>query len=237
LKCQLCANDGKLCNSHIVPEFLYRWLYNDQRKLMGISGQGNKGWKPLQKGLREYLLCATCEQHINDKYEKPFLKQWTIDSPLPDRIEQDSAHSGSYDYPTFKLFHLSILFRASVSTLPTFAEVKLGKHEQRIREMLISQDPGKDWEYPVLGFAVLNGRGEVERRFISRPIAGRYEGQLAYGQIYGGAMWWILVSSHRNELFCQAGLQPSGRMIFVAEPWSEIGVLQDASRALNRAHL
>jgi len=216
---------------------LYRDLYNDDHKLMGISGQGRKGWKPLQKGIREYLLCGGCEQHLNDEYEKPFLKQWTVDSPLPDRIEKDAAHTGSYDYRTFKLFHLSILFRESVSALPTFAEVRLGKHEQRIREMLISDDPGQGWEYPVLGFAVLNKRGEVERRFISRPISGRYDGHLAYGQIYGGAMWWISVSSHRNELFCRAGLQPTGRMMFVAEPWNEIGVLQDASRALNRAHL
>ena len=203
---------------------------------MAISGQGNKGWKPLQKGIREHLLCARCEQHLNDKYEKPFLKQWTVDSPLPDRIAKDAAYTGFYDYPTFKLFHLSVFFRASVSTLPTFAEVKLGKHEQRIREMLILQDPGGNSEYPILGFAILNKRGEVERRYISRPISGRFQGHLTYGQIYGGAMWWISISSHRNELFCRAGLQPTGRMMFVAEHWNEIGVLLDASRALNRAH-
>ncbi len=62
-----------------------------------------------------------------------------------------------YDYATFKLFHLSVLFRASVSSLSTFQEVNLGAlHEERIRQMLLNEDPGKDWEYPILGFAVLN---------------------------------------------------------------------------------
>lgn len=237
MKCRLCQNDRKLCDSHIVPEFLYGDLYNAQHKLMGITGKGNKGWKPLQKGIREYLFCSACEQHLNEKYEKPFLKQWTIDSPLPGHIKQDSTYSAVYDYQTFKLFHLSILFRSSVSFLPTFQEVNLGRHEERIRNMLIIEDPGQEWEYPILAFAVLNGRGKVEKRLISRPICGRHEGHRAYGQIYGGAMWWILVSSHRNDLFCRVGLQPSGKLTMVAEPWNEIGVVQDASTALKRAQL
>jgi len=128
-KCRLCLNDRVLCNSHIVPEFLYGDLYNDQHKLMGITGQGNKGWMPLQKGIREYLFCSDCEQHLNEKYEKPFLRQWTIDHPLPDRMQQDSIHSAVYDYRSFKLFHLSILFRSSISSLPTFQSVNLGIHE------------------------------------------------------------------------------------------------------------
>jgi hypothetical protein len=204
---------------------------------MGINGLGNKGWKPLQKGTREHLLCFDCEQHLNDKYEKPFLKQWTVDSPLPDRIAQDAAYTAVFDYPKFKLFHLSILFRASVSSLPTFREVNLAVHEGRVRRMLLTEDPGKEWEYPILAFAVLNSGGEVEGRLISRPIAGRYEGHIVYGQIYGGAMWWTSVSSHRNDLFCRAGLQPSGQITLIAEPWNEIGVVQDASKALNRANL
>jgi len=201
---------------------------------MGITGRGNKGWKPLQIGRREHLLCFDCEQHLNDKYEKPFQKQWTIDSPLPDHITQGLAHSAVYDYSTFKLFHLSVLFRSSISSLPTFKEVNLGAHEERIRQMLLSVDPGQDWEYPILAFAVLNGHGEVERRLISCPISGRYDNHIVYGQIYGGGMWWISVSSHRNHVFCETGLQPSGHITMIAVPWSEIGVIQDASEALKR---
>lgn len=237
MQCRLCLNDRKLCDSHIVPEFLYGDLYDDNHKMMGINGLGNRGWKTLQKGIREQLLCIDCEQRLNDKYEKPFRKQWLEDLPLPDRIARDAAHTVIYDYRSFKLFHLSILFRASVSSLPTFQDVNLGVHEERIRKMLISESPGQDWEYPILACAVLNGRGEVEKRLISRPISGRHEGHMAYGQIYGGAMWWILVSSHRNGLFCRAGLQPSGQITMIAEPWNEIGVVQDASSALRRAHI
>lgn len=204
---------------------------------MRIDGLRKRGWKTLQKGTREPLLCIDCEQHLNDKYEKPFHKQWLVDLPLPNRIVENAAHTVVYDYLTFKLFHLSIFFRASVSSLPTFREVNLGVHEERIRKMLVSESSGQVWEYPILAFAVLNGHGEVEKRLISCPISGRHEGHIAYGQIYGGAMWWMLASSHPNDPFCHAGLQPSGQMTMIAVPWNEIGVVQDASVMLKRKHL
>ncbi len=49
MKCCLCHNEETLCNSHIVPEFLYRDLYDGNHNMMGINGLGNKGWKELQK--------------------------------------------------------------------------------------------------------------------------------------------------------------------------------------------
>ncbi|MBI3755811.1 MAG: hypothetical protein HY265_06605 [Deltaproteobacteria bacterium] len=187
-------------------------------------------------GIREYLLCSECEKYLNANYEKPFLKQWTVDSPLPDSMAQDAVHSVAYDYPMFKLFHLSILFRSSVSALPIFRKVNLRAHEERIRLMLISKDPGKDWEYPIFGRVVLHG-GKVERRLITAPIAGRYEGHVVYEQMYGGVVWHILVSSHRNDSFCQAGLQPTGHITLFAVPWNEVWGVQDASIALKRADL
>jgi hypothetical protein len=199
---------------------------------MGITGLGSKKWKPLQKGLREQLFCSDCEQLLNDKYEKTFLKQWTVDSPLPNHMSADSKHSAKYDYPTFKLFHLSILFRSSVSSLPTFQQIDLGPHEDRIRKMLISGEPGHDWEYPILAFIILNKNGEIERRLITRPYSFRDEGHRTFRQIYGGALWWISVSSHRNHKFCQYGLQPTGEIEMTAEPLNEILEVKIASYAL-----
>jgi hypothetical protein len=201
---------------------------------MAISGTGNKGWKPLNKGLWESLLCRDCEAYINSEFEQPFQKQWVAPFSLPEFMDRESVHSAIFDYKIFKLFHLSILFRCSVSSLPTFREVRLGKHEEKIRQMLLAKDAGLQSEYPILAFAVLNAKSEVEKRLITQPIVARYDGHVVYGQIYAGAMWWISVTSHRNEIFCSAGLQSSGRMTFVAEPMSEIGIIQDASVLLNR---
>jgi hypothetical protein len=84
--CQLCLKDLELRNSHIIPEFLHKKLYNNKGHLAAINGQGNKGYKPLQQGLREYLFCECCEQHFNEYCEKPFQTQWinANPNPLPD---------------------------------------------------------------------------------------------------------------------------------------------------------
>jgi hypothetical protein len=200
---------------------------------MAITGRGSQGWKPLNKGIWEFLLCGDCEQHLNREFEQPFQNQWARDDALPKRMTKDDVHMATFDYSSFKLFHLSILFRASVSSNPMFRAVRLGVHEDRVRKMLLAQDAGYEWEYSILAFAVINSHNQVERRVITRPIAARYDGHRVYGQIYGGAMWWISASSHPNLTFCQGGLRQSGEMTFLAEPWDAIGVMQDASLALN----
>ena len=83
-RCRLCQRENELRNSHIVPEFLYGELYNSKGHMMGINGQGSKGWAPLQKGIREHLFCEACEQHFNEQYEKPFHKSWVQNCPLPE---------------------------------------------------------------------------------------------------------------------------------------------------------
>ena len=112
---------------------------------MGIHGRGNRGWKSLQKGLRDPLFCEQCEQHFNTYCEQPFYKQWIDAAPLPDPWPAgDRIHWITVDYSSFKLFHLSVLFRASVSQKPTFAAVSLGPHhEEKVRQLILKQDPGK----------------------------------------------------------------------------------------------
>lgn len=238
MECLLCGEDRILCNSHIVPEFLYKHLYNDARKLMAISGQGNKGWKPLQKGVRDHLLCTDCECRINDNYEKPFLEQWETTSPLPLEIELDQVYTGNYDYTTFKLFHLSVLFRASISSLPSFRATCLGqKHEQCIRDMLLNKDPGKHAEYPIIGFIVVNNQGKREQRFISVPFPSRYENHQIYGQVYGGVVWWVSVSSYKNANFQQIGLQENGAMSFYTETIDKIVQAKVAGMLLRKENL
>ena len=119
---------------------------------MGISGQGGRGWKPLQKGIRERLFCESCEQHFNEYFEKPFREQWVIAQPLPNPWTDESVHWVNVDYSSFKLFHLSVLFRAGVSTLPTYREVSLGKHQEKLRHLLLNRDPGEFWQYLVFRF-------------------------------------------------------------------------------------
>ena len=234
-KCRLCGEEKLLRNSHIIPEFLYANLYNEKGHMMGINGKGNKGWRPLQQGLREHLFCETCEQHFNESCEKPFRAQWIVDNPLPSPWHVAEPHIVTVDYASFKLFHLSVLFRAGICTLPTFSETKLGPHEDRLRDMLLRRDPGPYWQYAVFGLVVLHNRTRAVLPIISQSQECRIEGQRCFAAIYGGAQWWVGVSSHRNAVVESISLRPDGQLPLWSINWNDLGVMKAASTLLRRA--
>lgn len=230
--CQLCQLDRELRKSHIVPESLHADLYNDKHQLMAITGRGAYGRKLLQNGIREPLFCEACEQHFNEYCEKPFLKQWVIAKPLPDTWATNDVHWVTVEYDSFKLFHLSVLFRAEVSTLPAFSKVSLGPHREKLRKLLLTRDPGEVWQYPIFAYAVVHHETRRLISAVSQAQCSSFAGQRCYGFMYGGAEWWICVSSHRNAEFQAAGLQPNGEMPFYAVPWNELSIMQAAASAL-----
>ena len=233
--CRLCKTESVLRNSHIVPEFLYETLYNDKHQVVGINGVGPRGRELLQKGIREPLLCEQCEQFINEYCEKPFRSQWLETSPLPTTWGIDDIHWGNFDYRSFKLFHLSVLFRASVSSLPTYEAVSLGPHEERIRMMIRARDPGPAWQYPSFGHAVVHHSTRALVQFVSAPEELSFNGHRSYEIIFGGVNWCYSVSSHRNLDFEKIGLQADGRMSFRAVPWNEMEIVKDAAEILRSA--
>ncbi|MDY6990181.1 MAG: hypothetical protein SWQ30_19235 [Thermodesulfobacteriota bacterium] len=238
--CKLCGNDRELRNSHIVPEFLYSKLYNSKNQLLGIHGRGRHGSQFLQKGIREHLFCESCEQHFNEYCEKPFKKQWVDALPLPDPWVSTGIHWIKVDYSSFKLFHLSVLFRAGVSSLPTFQVVSLGPHEERLRKLIATGNPGEYWQYPILGYAVIHQKTRelihvVSKAVLSQPKKGSFGGRHYYGMMYGGVMWRFYVASHRNPRFEKMALQPDGSMPFTGVPWNEIYAVQQARDALKGA--
>ena len=64
MTCALCLQERPLRRSHIVPEFMHGQMYDAKHRFFGISSIASKPNKLFQKGLREELLCAGCEQHI-----------------------------------------------------------------------------------------------------------------------------------------------------------------------------
>ncbi|MCA9233611.1 MAG: hypothetical protein KDA57_23425, partial [Planctomycetales bacterium] len=68
LTCQLCGGPGPLCDSHVIPEFVYTDLYDEKHTFHVVSTLSTPTKKFEQKGIREKLLCAKCEGQLS-KYE------------------------------------------------------------------------------------------------------------------------------------------------------------------------
>ena len=80
----------------------------------------------------------SCGKTFRDGRQSPKLGNWL------------RTDAGKYNYSLLKLFALSVLWRASVSTRKEFEHVRLGPHESRILSMLKSGDAGDADSYGVI---------------------------------------------------------------------------------------
>lgn len=191
--CALCHRQAKLCRSHIIPEWLYRPLYDEKHRLQVLSIAPEQRNQFKQKGLNEPLLCEACEQKISlwESYAHDvFLKgvPGMQHEVFPGQTGTGIRIRG-LDYKKIKLFELSILWRCSVSTLPFFGRVNLGpKHDEQLRVRLLHEDPGPPNEYAVLmfGLKVGDGAGSPVLHAISEPRAQRKDGRRIYSLMFGG---------------------------------------------------
>ena len=54
-----------------------------------------------------------------------------------------------YGYKQLKLFFLSILWRASISSQTFYSKIQIGPHENIIKKMIADADPGEPFDYAV----------------------------------------------------------------------------------------
>lgn len=113
--CALCHKSEKLNNLHIIPEFFYKHLYDEEHRFSAIPLSKEQREYYLQKGLRDSLFCAECETLIS-KYENYVSKVFYGGTEIKVKNDNPIQLSG-ISYEKFKIFQLSILFRASVSNL------------------------------------------------------------------------------------------------------------------------
>ncbi|MEQ6340920.1 MAG: hypothetical protein M3A44_04520 [Gammaproteobacteria bacterium] len=181
-------------NSHIIPEFLYKSLYDDKHRFHALSGIPEQSNSLAQKGVHEPLLCGECEGLFSgwERYASLALKGGV---ELSHRREGSRVYVGGLDYAKFRLLQLSVLWRAGVSSLPFFENVGLGKHAEILRQLLLRGDPGRPFHYGCLMFGI-KVEDEAFTQIIMPPKRLNLAGHIAYRFVFGGFVWFFLVSSH-----------------------------------------
>jgi len=105
MACKLCNNESKLMNSHIIPEFIYKPLYDEKHRFHVLSTYKKVGKLKEQKGIRENMLCSECEQHIS-RYESYARKVLFGGVPIVVQNDGPGIIVSEIDYKLFKLFIL-----------------------------------------------------------------------------------------------------------------------------------
>jgi hypothetical protein len=197
LACKLCDEQGELCRSHIIPEFLYRPLYNHKHRCTGIVESGNKVKDVIQKGIRERMLCKQCEGRFSEleRYAATVIRNL----PSMTSLQPGAICNIVVDYKKFKLFQLSLIWRCGVAKHQTYSSVSLGeKHESKIRNMLLNGHPGSALDYPVL-YIRPRGRGSFEQ-YMLPPSRERKLNHVAYNFFMAGMYWIFFISSHTDQI-------------------------------------
>jgi len=145
--CRLCLKNDFLCESHIIPEFFYKNmdLYDDKHRYSVISNNHDIRPRFKQKGVRERLLCKTCETKLS-KLERYCSMVFFGGEPL-EIMKCQRGLELKVDYTKYKLFQLSILWKIGISTLEEFSTLEIGDHEDVIRKMILDEKPGNTSSY------------------------------------------------------------------------------------------
>lgn len=214
MNCALCLKSAVLQRSHIIPEFLFRALYDDKHRFHVISTDEAERNKYQQKGLREPLLCATCEQQFS-RYERYASLVLNGGPNLEYQFDGPAAIVTGIEYKLFRLFQLSVLWRAGVSRQQFFKDVSLGPHEELLRQVLLAEDPGHSSKYGCIMFAIIH-EGAAQRNLVLQPKRVRFSGLSGYRFVFGGLVWIYVVSSHKPSAEIKRGfLLEDGRAVIL----------------------
>ncbi|GAA4919970.1 hypothetical protein [Mucilaginibacter defluvii] len=134
--CKLCLKEKELIKrSHIFPNFMYRGIPNEKGQIHVVNSDYPYQRKTVQSGAHErYILCATCDNEVlgsleryasNALYRQPYLKESKDFKHLHLKADIGAVECLNVNYHKFKLFLLSLLWRASIADDGLFVNFKL----------------------------------------------------------------------------------------------------------------
>lgn len=188
MTCALCQRDLQLCRSHLIPEFFYKQVYDPApKRFYVVSSDADIRTRPRQSGEWEWLLCKDCEARLN-RWETYVAWLFGQKAPLLEPHGSRLVARG-VDYSSFKLFQLSVLWRAAVSSRPFFADVELPPEDcERLRQMILTDDPGEPEEYGCWLLICYPFRKVLQKMMLSPDIFER-DGHVIGRFLFGGLMW------------------------------------------------
>lgn len=208
---------------------MWRPIYDEKSRAVALNGgAGTK--RVLQKGLREYLFCRDCEE-IFQRDEAWFSKYWFQTRPLPNPAEGPYVDLRNFDFEPFFRFHLSILWRAAVSTREEFSAIDLGPYKEKLRRFLLGELARFRREPSIFGLVLRRPRThELCQWVVLAPVRSRTSGVPVFTFVFGGCAWKYGVSGHAAPFPESLQLKRPGRMVLPIVDYTEEGSISRAWR-------
>lgn len=143
LPCKLCGEQKKLIKAHIIPKQFYRRIISKGAKphLLKYEIDDITNESITQNGIHQAdLLCADCDNLIGhyDKYAYEILTRQIDEKKLQSVGRGLQVYEiGEIQIDVFRLFLVSLVWRAGIARDQMFQLVKLGPYEERFRQILL----------------------------------------------------------------------------------------------------
>lgn len=179
--CRLCLQHRPLCDSHALPNSLFNYvLRRNHGKLIVVADDASTPARYSTDTWEAELLCSKCEAKLNANYDAYGLAVFRGHKGSV-RLHSEGVDFLNVDRRRLRMFFLSVLWRISVSSHPSYANIDLPfAWEEDLREALDLGRPIPDSRYtvairkmrdstPTGGFT-----NEDLRGFVAAPFARDY---------------------------------------------------------------
>lgn len=144
------------------------------------------------------MLCRDCEDKLN-KWETYAAQVMFGGTEIGLEKLQDALIVRDVDYAKFKLFQISLIWRAGASRLQQFSNVNLGPHEENLRCMIEKEDPGAPADYGCL-VILTPSYFNLTSQMMMLAQETRFDDHRCYMFLIAGFTWVFFVSSHMEQL-------------------------------------
>jgi hypothetical protein len=152
--CKLTGKEGTPAKAHIIPESFY--LIDKCSKQPSKLVTNTKGVYPKKSwsGIYDKTIVTREGEKIflewDDYAYKLLVEQFSAAKPIKHNNLIIAYVYDNYDYKRLKLFFLSLLWRASVSSHQFFKRVSLDPHAEIVKEAILKSNPGAGDFYATL---------------------------------------------------------------------------------------
>lgn len=196
MPCAFCDKEKPLCDSHIIPLGIWR-LKDKGTGFLEVSSESHLKPKRINSGWYQKLLCVDCEGYFGEHFDdfgRNFFASANTWTPITLGPGATFIELSAAEPSKLKLFVLSVLWRASIATYEPFAGLKLlPTQERRLKEMLLTRDSGRKFEFGTAIFKYADDGRQLHRVAVA-PRMFRASGCVRYAEI------------HFNEFACRINI-------------------------------
>lgn len=195
---------------------MYHGMFGKNHTLAQINIDNPSKKKLMQTGdIDRNILCSSCDNEVIGSYERYASKILLDENTYTETVSLDGmkCFEKPVDYKQLKLFLLSILWRANLTSLQSYKYIDIGQHEECIRNMLFNGAADKSDIFPVSIIKIIPPKS-YQAKIIIEPITislGEHDCCIFY---VNGFFYNFTLSKHTTKvLFDSFAIKEDNRLI------------------------